>query len=67
MAIAPVSGSSRTASVRSSEPVRNVREADDEKKSIEKKTAEQENEKKMEANKKEFEDAKGVKEVDVKV
>jgi len=53
--------------VRGRESVRDVNEAGEEKRALEKKTAEQESEKKLEANKKDFEDAKRVKEVDVKV
>jgi len=70
MAIASVSGSSSSVPVRTSmEPIRGVREreAGSEKRALEEKTAEQESEKKLAASKKEFEDAKGVKEVDIKV
>jgi len=69
MAIASVSGSSSRTSV---EPVRGVRMAEgSDKKYAERKDAELENKKEIEAknasNRKELENAKGVKEVDVKV
>jgi len=73
MAIASISGSSSSAPVRTSmEPVRGVRMSEgSDKKYTERKAAEQENEKEIQAknasNRKEFENAKGVKEVDVKV
>jgi len=73
MAIASISGSSSSTPVRTSmEPVRGVRMAEgSDKKYAERKDAELEHKKEIEAknasNRKEFENAKGVKEVDVKV